>query len=85
MKLFVDASGRTARRMNAVLEELTKHGLGIRLGADAPHPSLVVANDGGRVGGAHASVRTKPDAEPAEASEWVPLLPRMPAGAPSLG
>jgi hypothetical protein len=70
VKLYVDASGRTARRINAVLEELTKHGLGIRWGAGAPHPSLVVANDGGRVNGAHASVRRN----------RMPSPPRRPSG-----
>jgi len=78
VELVVDAGGRLARRVNAVVDELTKHGLRVRLGADAPYPCLIVANDGGRVDGAHLVVRTEPDSEPAEPAEWVPLLPRMP-------
>ncbi len=85
VELVVDAAGRQARRVNATVEELTKHGLRVRLGADAPYPCLIVANDGGRVDGAHLVVRAEPDSEPAEPAEWVPLLPRTPEPVESPG
>jgi hypothetical protein len=75
-ELVVDASGRLARRVNAIVDELAQHEMRVRIGTDVPPGALVVAPDGGRVDGAHLVVRSVPDTEPTEPSEWIPLLPR---------
>jgi Kef-type K+ transport system membrane component KefB len=76
--LVVDAGPKPARRVLAVVEQLTGHGVTARLGSADPVSALVVAATAGAAAGAHLRVRAAADAPRSTPAAWVPDLVAAP-------